>query len=102
MRSVIIGTAAALFLGAVAAHAEKRVFIVANNADEYGVDRCLATGAACGTAVANSYCRAREFALALSFTKVGRDDITGAIPSSGPGSCSGSTCEAFVAITCSR
>jgi hypothetical protein len=102
MRSVIVGTAAAVLLGAVAAHAEKRVFIVANNADEYGVDRCLATGAACGTTVANSYCRAREFAQALSFSKVDRDDITGAIPSSGPGSCGGVTCDAFVAITCSR
>src|SRR6516162_2537937 len=43
---------AALVLAAAvcgtAAQAEKRTFIVANNSDGYGVDRCLATGASCG------------------------------------------------------
>jgi hypothetical protein len=52
--------------------------------------------------VANSYCKSREFTQALSFSKVDRDDITGAIPTSGPGSCSGGTCDNFVAIVCSR
>ena len=46
---------AALVLAAAAcgtaAQAEKRTFIVANNSDGYGVDRCLATGASCGAAV---------------------------------------------------
>ena len=106
MRSVIAaaaaGAVATVLLGAAAAQAEKRVFIIANNAAEYGVDRCLASGADCGKAVANSYCRSREFAQALSFRKVDRDDITGAIPSSGPGSCHGRACDDFVAIECSR
>ena len=103
MRSVIAAAAvAAVLFGAAAAQAEKRVFIIANNADGYGVDRCLASGADCGQAVANSYCHSREFAQALSFRKVDRDDITGAIPSSGPGSCHGRTCDDFVAIECSR
>ncbi|MGD0026426.1 MAG: hypothetical protein ABSC37_17700 [Xanthobacteraceae bacterium] len=103
MRSVIAASAVAfVLLGAAAAQAEKRVFIIANNANEYGVDRCLAAGDNCGQAAANSYCRSREFAQALSFRKVDRDDITGAIPSSGPGSCHGSTCDDFVAIECSR
>jgi len=103
MRSVIAATAfAALLLSAASAQAEKRVFIIANNADSYGVDRCLAGGDHCGTAVANSYCRSREFAQALSFRKVDRDDITGAIPDGGPGACHGSTCDDFVAIECSR
>jgi opacity protein-like surface antigen len=103
MRSVIAATAiAAVLLSAAAAQAEKRVFIVANNSDGYGVDRCLASGADCGTPVANSYCKSREFAQALSFRKVDRDDITGAIPTSGPGSCQGGSCDNFVAIECSR
>ena len=81
MRSVLAALAFAVALfGAASAHAEKRIFIIANNADGYGVDRCLASGANCGNAVANSYCRSREFAQALSFRKVDRDDITGAIP----------------------
>ena len=103
MRNVI---AAATFLatalvGAAAAQAEKRMFIVANNPDGYGVDRCLNTGAACGAAVANSYCHSHEFAQALSFQKVDRDDITGAIPTTGPDACRGASCS-YVAITCSR
>jgi hypothetical protein len=101
MRFVIAAAALVLF-GTAAAQAEKRIFIIANNSDGYGVDRCLASGAECGTAVANSYCKSREFAQALSFSKVDRDDITGAIPSSGPGSCHGATCDNFVAIVCSR
>jgi hypothetical protein len=103
MRSTIavLAFAAALF-GATAAQAEKRVFIISDNADGYGVNHCLASGAACGEAAANSYCRSHEFGAALSFRKVDRDDITGAIPQSGPGSCHGANCDNFVAITCTR
>jgi hypothetical protein len=101
VRFVIAAAAcAAVLFGAAAAQAEKRVFIIANNADGYGVDRCLASGASCGAAAANSYCRAREFAQAQSYRKVDRDDITGAIPSTG--SCRGAHCDDFVAIECTR
>ena len=103
MRSTIAVLAfAAILFGATAAQAEKRVFIIAGNADGYGVNHCLASGAACGEAAANSYCRSHEFGAALSFRKVDRDDITGAIPQSGPGSCHGANCDNFVAITCTR
>jgi len=103
MRCVIAAAAfAAVLFGAAAAQAEKRVFIIANNGDGYGVDRCLASGAACGAAAANSYCRSHEFGQALSYRKVDRDDITGAIPASGPGSCHSASCDDFVAIECSR
>ena len=103
MRFVIAACAAmCMLLAAASAQAERRVFIIANDGDGYGVDNCLASGGPCGTAVANSYCRSREFAQALSFRKVDRDDITGAIPDGGPGACHGSTCDDFVAIECSR
>jgi hypothetical protein len=92
--------ALAVLLAASAAQAEKRIFIIASNADGYGVDRCLATGSPCGTAAATAYCKAREFAQALSFRKVDRDDITGAIPASG--ACRGGNCDQFVAIECAR
>jgi len=91
-----------VILGGDSAKAEKRVFIIANDGDGYGVDNCLASGGPCGSAVANSYCHAREFAQATSFRKVDRDDITGAIPASGPGSCHGAHCDDFVAIECTR
>jgi hypothetical protein len=101
MRFVIASAAlAAVVLAGTAAQAEKRFFIVANNSDGYGVDRCLASGAVCGKAAANSYCRSHEFTRALSFRKVDRDDITGAIPATG--ACRNPNCNDFVAIECSR
>ncbi len=103
MRFVIAAVvAAAVLLAGAAAQAEKRVFIIASNADGYGVGRCLTSGGSCGVTVANSYCRSHDYAQALSFRKVDRDDITGAIPSNGPGACQGGSCDEFVAIECSR
>ena len=101
MRSLLATVTFALLLGASAAQAEKRIFIVANNADGYGVDRCLASGATRGKAVATAYCQTREFAKAASFRKVDRADITGAIPASNS-SCSSGACDQFVAIECTR
>ena len=101
MRSLLATAAVALLIGTSAAHAEKRVFIIANNSDGYGIDRCLANGSACGTAAANAYCKSREFAHADSFQKVDRGEITGAVPTNAS-SCRGGTCEDFIAITCSR
>jgi hypothetical protein len=92
----------AAILGGVSAHAERRLFIIANNADGYGVDRCLATGASCGAPVATAYCRAREFNQAVSYRKVDKDDVTGAVPTSASGECRVGSCEEFVAIECSR
>ena len=88
-------TFAAVFCGNVSAQAENQIFIIANDPDGYGVDRCLATGAPCGTAVATAYCRSREFTQATSFRRVEREEITGAIPV-------GARTEEFVAIECSR
>jgi hypothetical protein len=46
MRVLLAVVTAATVLGTLAAaQAEKRIFIIANNADDYGVDRCLASGA---------------------------------------------------------
>jgi hypothetical protein len=102
MRFLIASAAfAAIVFGAAAAHADRRVFIIANNSDGYGIDRCLASGAACGAAAANSYCRDHEFGRALSYRKVDRDEITGAVPSTA-GMCHGARCQEFVAIECAR
>ncbi|MGH6741453.1 MAG: hypothetical protein ACREDY_20920, partial [Bradyrhizobium sp.] len=77
------------------------IFIIANNADGYGVDRFLASGSHCGTAAATAYCKSREFAQASSFRKVDKEDITGAIPANS-GACRGGGCDQFVAIECQR
>jgi len=97
MRFIVAGFALVLiFCGNASAQAERRIFIIANDAGGYGVDRCLATGASCGAAVATAYCRSREFTQAASFRKVDRDEVTGAIPT---GVARG---EEFVAIECMR
>jgi hypothetical protein len=80
--------------------AENRIFIIANHADGYGVDRCLAEGERCGVTVATAYCQSQSFALAKSFRKIEREEITGAVPAGGS-VCSGG-CESFVAIECAR
>ena len=92
--------AAVALIGASPAHAEKRVFIISNQADGYGIDRCLASGAACGAAAAAAYCKSREFAQAASYRKVDREEITGAVPTGS--ACARGHCDEFVAIECSR
>jgi len=87
---------------AAPASAERRTFIIPNNADGYGVDRCLAAGDRCGTPVATAYCQSQSFTSASSFGKIDRDEITGAVPTSGTNSCPGGVCDNFVAIVCQR
>lgn len=93
---------AALLIAASAAQAERRIFIIANNAEGYGVDRCLANGQPCGTSAATAYCKSRDFAQAVSFQKVDKDEITGAIPTTPTSTCRGGNCDQYVAIVCSR
>ena len=90
-------TALALPAAATVAGAETRIFIVENQRDGYGVDRCLANGADCGKPVASAYCQAREFGKAISFRKIDRGEITG-----GEASCRGAKCNEYVAIECTR
>ena len=94
--------ACAFLLGASAASADSRVFIIANQADGYGVDQCLAKGDKCGAHAARSYCQSREFASATAYRRVDPDEITGSVPKGGNDKCTGSGCNEYVAITCQR
>jgi opacity protein-like surface antigen len=94
--------ACAFLLAASAASADSRVFIIANQANGYGVDQCLARGEKCGAHAARSYCQSREFAVATAYRRVDPDEITGAVPSGGGDKCTGSSCSEYVAITCQR
>jgi hypothetical protein len=95
----------AIFASALAfatvANAETRTFVIQNNADGYGVDRCLANGERCGTTVATAYCQSQSFAQAKSFRRIDRVEVTGAIPASSTNACHGD-CDSLVAIECSR
>jgi hypothetical protein len=102
MRSLFaVAVFGAIIASLSAAQAEKRTFIIANNADGYGIDHCLATGAQCGTAAATAFCRGREYAQAVSFGKVDRGEITGTSPNNDVG-CRRAACADFVAIECTR
>jgi hypothetical protein len=102
MRALIgIVLSSVLMCAPAQAQAEKRIFIIANNADGYGVDRCLASGASCGAAVATAYCRSHDFSQAASYRKVDRGEITGIVPAIDV-ACRGATCGEFVAIECTR
>lgn len=101
MRSISAVLAVAFVFAASAASADSRVFIIANQADGYGVDQCLAKGDKCGAHAARSYCQSRDFADASSYRRVDPDEITGSVPKSA-GNCGRSGCNEYVAITCQR
>jgi hypothetical protein len=93
--------ASAVILAASPASAETRVFIIANHADGYGIDRCLARGEKCGAPAARSYCQSRDFAQASAFRRVDPDEITGSVPKDGA-NCARGGCDEYIAITCQR
>ena len=93
---------ACLFLvAATAASAETKIFIIANEADGYGVDQCLAKSDKCGAHAALSYCRSRDFAQASSYRRIDPEEITGSVPKAA-GNCPHGGCNEYVAITCQR
>lgn len=95
-----IAFTSAVLASTFAVQAEKRIFIIGNDAG-YGVDRCLTPGASCGPAVATAFCRNHEFRHAASYRKVDRNDITGTVPAH-RGACRGGNCIDFLAIECTR
>ena len=101
MRFLAAALATLSLVAATAAAAESRIFIIANQADGYGVDQCLAKGEKCGAHAARSYCQSRDFAEALSYRRVDPDEITGSVPKAN-GSCNHAGCNEYVAITCQR
>jgi hypothetical protein len=98
MRLLFAALVVASAVISTAAQAEKRTFIIANYADGYGVDRCLASGAKCGAPVATAYCQSHDFVRAASFRKIERDEITGGVPTTN----GTSRQDEFVAIECLR
>lgn len=103
MRTVLIGLTAFLYLAPSIARAEQHMFLVANDADGYGIDRCLASGEKCGAAAANAYCRTQAFTAAARYHKIDQDELTGSVrkDKDSSGACQPGTCE-VVAIVCLR
>jgi len=101
MRTVFVSLALLSLCLTAPAKAERRTFVVVNDADGYGIDRCLASGEKCGAAAANAYCKTQAFAEAAMYHKVEHGDITGTITDEGPAGCDNGKCN-VVAIVCSR
>jgi hypothetical protein len=95
-------TAFAALSAAAPAHADNRVFIIANQSDGYGIDECLANGQKCGAHAARAYCQSRDFAEATAFRRIDPDEVTGAIPASTGSHRRGAGGAEFIAITCHR
>ena len=102
MKLISALVACAALLAASSASADSRVFIVANQPDGYGIDRCLAKSQSCGAHAALAYCQARDFAQAVAYRRVDPDEITGAVPKTAGVACARGGCDEYVAITCQR
>ncbi|MEO6946080.1 MAG: hypothetical protein ABI150_05740 [Nitrobacter sp.] len=89
------------FFAGFTAWADSRVFIIANQADGYGIDQCLARGEACGAPAARSYCQSRDFAQATAYRRADPDEVTDSISKSAR-RCTHGGCTDYVAITCQR
>jgi len=102
MRSISALLACISLVAGSAAWADSRAFIIANQADGYGIDQCLARSEKCGAHAARSYCQSRDFAQATSYRRVDPDEITGSVPKTAGDTCTHAGCHEYVAITCQR
>jgi hypothetical protein len=102
MQPIPVFLACTLLLTSAVAHADSRVFIIANQSDGYGIDQCLAKGEKCGAHAARSYCQSRDFVQATSYRRVDPDEVTGSVPKTAGVACSRGGCNEYVAITCER
>ncbi len=104
MRLFLFSVSVAMCVGlfGTARAADRHMFIIGNDGDGYGIDRCLAGGEKCGAAAANAYCRTQKFGQAAYYRKVDRNEITGAIPNGNDNGCRGGRCANYVAIVCTR
>lgn len=102
MRKLAVATVAALVLTGPAM-ADTRIFII-DNSDGYGIDACLASGAPCGTRIAEAWCRTHDYARAVDFGRIAPAGtaFTPTGPAAPVAACTGALCPEAVAITCSR
>jgi hypothetical protein len=103
LRAGSFAVAFAILSGAAWANpVETRTYVIGNMSDGYGIDTCLATGAACGKAAAAAFCRTRDYPTVASFAKVERVEVTGTIAAIDGRACGGRGCQDLIAIVCQR
>lgn len=87
----------------IATAQEAREIFIVDSSDGYGIDACVASGAACGQAMADAWCRVHDYQRAVGFGKVKSDATIGAVSSTPVRTaCYGTGCAETVAITCSK
>lgn len=91
------------FSPALATAQDAREIFVVDSSDGYGIDACVASGATCGQAMADAWCRVHDYERAVGFGKV-KSDATISAVSTAPvrTACYGVGCAETVAITCSK
>jgi len=90
------------FSAAPSVAGDSRVFVIASQADGYGIDECLASGQRCGAHAARAYCKSRDFTDASAYRGLDPDEVTATVPEFANSSCRGSSCGRAIAITCAR
>lgn len=102
-RPALFALALSLAPGLAVAEESNGIFLV-DLSDGYGIDTCIASGAPCGQAMADAWCRVHDFSRATSFG-MARTDATPVKARSTPlrtAACEGRACQEAVAITCAR
>lgn len=84
--------------------AQTEIFMI-DSSDGYGINACVATGAACGQGMADAWCRVHDYERAVSFGLV-TSDASSRIETSTPQpvriACKGDSCAEALAITCAK
>ncbi|WP_371345487.1 hypothetical protein [Ancylobacter sp. IITR112] len=104
LRLSLLALAVTLSAGLARADEDTGIFSV-DLSDGYGIDTCIATGASCGQAMADAWCRVHGFTRATGFGMARTDVQAGLGEVATPvrtAACEGSACQGAVAITCAR
>ncbi|MBD3753998.1 MAG: hypothetical protein IE935_16635, partial [Micrococcales bacterium] len=65
--------------GAFATAQDAREIFIVDSSDGYGIDACVASGASCGQAMADAWCRVHDYERAVGFGKVKSDATISAV-----------------------
>lgn len=102
LRSALLAVAFIAAPGLAAAQEPTAIFVV-DTSDGYGIDNCVASGASCGQAMADAWCRVHDYERAVSFGTMKSDATLSSVRATPVRTaCYGGTCAETVAITCSK
>lgn len=102
LRSAVLALALSMAPGLAFAGEADGMFLI-DASDGYGIDTCIASGAVCGQAMADAWCRVHDYERAVNFGAAKSDAVPGTVGGAQAlTACYGSQCQDAVAITCTR